>query len=199
MKIITNLIYSALALFGFAGFAVTANGANPEQGKEISRNNWEIPTRFEDDVQCAGGHVTVGGRLKVEFEVHTRDGRKVVVPKTVEINGGKFLPKDASNGVGATGPGPRTYRVDRVEVEDLKVVAFGAKGAGAMVIKIFFISHPNAVNTAQGDISPGNTFTFRAVYKHVDWEWIDNDKVRRFYYFRRGGMPAQEFVFARCP
>src|SRR5262245_29582515 len=113
MKAITNLIYSALALFAFASFAVTAKGADPEFGKEISHNNWEIATRFEDNVQCAGGHVTVGGKLKVEFEVHTRaDGRKVVVPKTVEINGGKFLPKDASNGVGATGEGNLTYRVD---------------------------------------------------------------------------------------
>jgi len=199
MKAITNLSYSALALFAFAGFAVTANGENPVEGNEISRNNWEIATRFEDNAQCAGGRVAVAGKLKVEFEVKTRDNGKVVVPKTVEMNGNKFLPKDASNGVGATGPGPRTYRVDRVEVEDLRIARFGAKGAGAMVIKIFFVSQPNAVNTAQGDISPGNTFTFRAVYKRVEWVWNDNDKVTRFFYWRRGGTPAQEFVFARCP
>jgi len=192
-----NLIYSALALFAFAGFAVTAKGADPEFGKEISRNNWEIATRFEDNVQCAGGHVLVGGKLKVEFDVHTRDdGRKVVVPKTIEMNGNKFLPKDASNGVGATGPVPLTFRVDRVEVDDLSF--FGR--SGSMVIRIFFVSNHNGVNTAQGDISPGNTFTFRAVYKRVEWEWNDNHAVKQFYYFRRGGVNGeQKFVDARCP
>jgi hypothetical protein len=108
----------------------------------------------------------------------------------VEMNGGNFLPKDASNGVGATGPGPRTYRVDRVEVEDLGFTGF--KG-GFMVMKIFFVSNPNGVNTAQGDISPGNTFTFRAVYKRVEWEWNDHHTVRLFYYLR-----GQQYVFARC-
>ena len=191
MKAITNLIYSALALFAFAGFAATANGKDPELGKEISRNIWEIPTFFEDNVVCAGGQVTVGGKLKVEFEVHTRDGRKVVVPKTVEINGGKFLPKDASNGVGATNTGPcnLTFRVDRVEVEDLKTFS--------MVMKIFFVSNPKGINTAQGDCSPGNTFTFRAVYKRVAWESNGDGKVTLFYYWRREG--AEKTVFARCP
>jgi hypothetical protein len=170
--------YLSIALL-FASFAVTANGADPEQGKEVGPNKWEIATRFEDNAQCAGGQVAVGGKLKVEFEVKTRDdGKKIVVPKTVEVNGDKLLPKDASNGVGATGPG-RTYKVDRVELE------FGNVGpglrAGSMVMKIFFVAKPNAVNSAQGDLSPGRTFAFRGVYKRVEWSWNENNKVKDFF------------------
>ena len=152
MKAITNLIYSALALFAFAGFAVTAN-AEIVKGKEISRNNWEIATLFKDMATCAGGAFTVGGKLKVEFEVHRRpDGREVVEPKTDEMNGAKFLPKDASNSVGAEA-GPITFRVDRVEVSDL---SFPGNGGG-MKMTIFFVSTNN----------PRNTLTFRAVYKKI--------------------------------
>jgi hypothetical protein len=186
-----------LAALLFASFAVTANGADPEHGKEVGRNKWEIATRFEDNAQCAGGHVVVGGKLKVEFEVATFKGKKVVLPKTVEVNGDKLLPKNASNGVGATGPG-RTYKVDRVEVEIGSVLP--SLKAGDMVIRIFFVAKPNAVNTAQGDLSPGKTFTFRGVYKRVEWAWNDNNKVDDFFYFRRGGVNG-EFIFvsAKCP
>lgn len=194
---LTREVRCLLIALLFAGFAVTANASDPELGKEVGRNKWEIATRFEDNAQCAGGRVVVGGKLKVEFEVVTRDGKKVVVPKTVEVNGDKLLPKGASNGVGATGPG-RTYKVDRVEVEFRSILA-GLKG-GSMVIKIFFVSKPNAVNTSQGDISPGRTFTFRAVYSRVEWQWNDNDKVTNFFYFRKGGINNEQiFVQARCP
>jgi hypothetical protein len=181
----------------FASFAVTANGADPEHGKAIGPNKWEIAARFKDNAQCAGGEVVVRGTLKVEFEVKTRDdGKKVVVPKTVEVNGDKLLPKDASNGVDATGPG-RTYKVDRVVLENVSVLA-GLR-AGAMVMKIFFVAKPNAVNSAQGDLSPGSTFAFRGVYKRVEWTWNENNKVYNFYYFRRGGPNNELLVFAKCP
>jgi hypothetical protein len=181
--------YLFIALL-FASFAVTANAA-VVFGNEVGRNKWKIATLFKDNAQCAGGEVKVAGKLKVEFVVETRDGKKVVVPKTVEVNGDKLLPKDASNGVGATGPG-RTYTVDRVELEFVSINP-GLK-SGSMVMKIFFVSKPNAVNTAQGDISPGKTFTFRGVYKRVEWQWNDNDKVTLFSY-----NAGPEFVFAACP
>jgi hypothetical protein len=178
--------YLIIALL-FAGFAVTAN-AGIAIGKELARNKWEIATKLDDNVQCAGGKVEVRGKLNVEFEKVRRDGREVVVPKTVEQNGQKFLPKDASNGVGADAPAlrpNRTFKIDKVELDEKVGLRFGT-----MVIRIFFVAKPNAVNTAQGDVSPGKTFTFRAVYKKVEWNWNDNDKVTEFRYSES---------FARCP
>lgn len=164
--------YLLIALL-FASFAVTANAA--EIGKEISRNRWEIATRFTQNAQCAGLPVEVFGKLKVDFEKVRRDGREVVVPKTVEVNGKKLLPQDASNRVHATGLG-RTYNVDRVELEFTSV----GSAFGSMVMRIFFVAKPNAVNTAKGDISPGNTFTFWAVYKPVEWSSNSDQKVTSF-------------------
>jgi len=171
----------------FAGFAVTANGGIAI-GEELARNKWQIATRLDaNNVDCVGGKVEVRGKLKVDFEKRKTDGK--VVPITVEQNGQKFLPKDASNGVGADALAlrpNRTFKVDKVEVE------FGRVGVtlGTMTIRIFFVSKPNAVNTAQGDVSPGKTFTFTAVYKKVDWSWNDNDKVKSLTY---------SDSFAKCP
>jgi len=171
----------------FAGFAVTANGGIAI-GEELARNKWQIATRLDaNNVDCVGGKVEVRGKLKVDFEKRKTDGK--VVPITVEQNGQKFLPKDASNGVGADALAlrpNRTFKVDKVEVE------FGTVGVtlGTMTIRIFFVSKPNAVNTAQGDVSPGKTFTFTAVYKKVDWSWNDNDKVKSLTY---------SDSFAKCP
>jgi len=161
--------YLFIALL-FAGFAVTANAV--EEGKELSRNKWEIGTRFTQNAVCAGLPVVVAGKLTLAFKVEPRNGRNVIVPITEkQPNGDLLLPKDASNRVGATGNfsgQKRHYKVDRVELE------FKGLGAalGSMVMRVFFVAKPNAVNTAQGDLSPGNTFTFRAVYKV---EWAAND------------------------
>jgi hypothetical protein len=140
------------------------SGPTPEivAGHEIGRNEWEIATRFEDNVQCAGGKVTVGGKLKVEFQ---QDTWSDIEPKgeRVHLGSGKgvmvLLPADALKEVGATGPG-RTYKVERVELKFGGAHSIGPKIRWPdLVMKIFFVSKPNGVNTAQGDISPGNTFT----------------------------------------
>jgi hypothetical protein len=182
--------YLFLALL-FASPAVTAKG-DTVNGERILGNHWEIATRFEGNVQCAGGHVTGGGKLEVRFE-RVRIGNDVgFVPKTFQGNDEEFLkslfPESFSDGVGATGPG-RTYKVDRVELEYKHLSDTDNTGIGKL--KIFFFGRSGGVNTAQGDIHPGYPFHFRVVYKDVIWRW-EGGNVVSFSYER-------ENIELRCP
>jgi hypothetical protein len=165
-------------------------------GKKINGKLFELPTRFEAKTgQCAGGEkVLVGGKLKISFVVGTRNGKQVVLPKTVEEDGKLFLPKDASKGVGGEGQSShRTYKVDKVKVEiKLASPSSSGGGRGIFLLRIFFVAKTNPVNTAQGDVNAGKNFTFSVVYKEVNYSWNKNNGVQEVTY-------RLDFVGAECP
>jgi len=194
--------YLFIALL-FASFAVvqSAIGGGFVEGTKLTGKMWELPTHFKGNTgQCAGGdEVEVYGKLQVEFVVQPRpDGKKVVLPRTVEENGKLFLPKHASKDVRGDGrTSRRTYRVDKVQVEKgsaYPATKFNKFGSGAFRLRIFFVGNPNRVNTAQGDVSPGKVFTFSVVYEEVDYSWNSEkqDDVNLF------GYPLR-FVKLDCP
>lgn len=136
----------------------------------------------------------VGGKLRVLFVVGTRNGKKVVLPKTIEEGGKLFLPKDASTRVGGEGQSThRAYKVDKVKVEP-KLVIPRSDGTGVadVLLRIFFVSNPNGVNSAQGDVSPGKTFTFSVVYREINYSWNKHEGVESIFY-------SLGFVKPDCP